>query len=173
VVCVTWQEATEHAEWLAWKTKQPYRLLSEGEYEYINRAGTRSAHWWGDSSAEQWRYANGADAALKAKHNYANRGYAEGNDGFVYTSPVGHFPANAFGLHDTTGNVWSWTQDLWHESYIGAPTDGSAWESGSSSGRVVRGGSWFSFPSRMRSAYRTFRHFDLWAVGLRLARTGS
>lgn len=153
-VCVTWHEATDYAVWLSTKTRRPYRLLSEAEYEYVNRAGRRSVYWWGDSGEEVWRYANGADAALKAAHHYSGWAYAAGNDGFAYTSPVGHFPANPFGLHDTTGNVWCWVADRWHGSYEGAPTDGSAWESGTSSSRVARSASWFNDPPELRCAYR-------------------
>jgi formylglycine-generating enzyme required for sulfatase activity len=174
VVCVTWNEAMAYGDWLSVKTCHRYRLLSEAEYEYVNRAGTRSAYWWGDASEDQWRYANGADAVLKAKHGHSTSGsYASGHDGFAYTSPVGHFPANPFGLHDTTGNVWCWTHDRWHQNYDWAPTDGSAWESGSDAGRVVRGGSWSSFPRRLRSACRDKKFHGVFNLGFRLARTAS
>jgi formylglycine-generating enzyme required for sulfatase activity len=171
VVCVTWQEAVEYAIWLSSKTGYCYRLLSEAEYEYVNRAGTQSAYWWGDSSEDLWRYANGADAALKAEHNYSHWVYAPGNDGFVYTSPVGYFPANPFGLYDTTGNVFAWTQDCWHDNYEGAPLNGSVWGSRSQAARVIRGGSWSHRPRGLRSASRGRSDLVNSAVGVRLART--
>ena len=58
------------------------------------------------------------------------------------TTEVGSYPANPWGLYDMHGNVWEWVEDCWHESYEGAPSDGSAWTSGDCSRRVLRGGSW-------------------------------
>ena len=67
---------------------------------------------------------------------------------------MGSFSANAFGLYDVHGNVQEWVEDCWNDSYNGAPSDGSAWESGECSWRVLRGGSWFNPPGDLRSAYR-------------------
>ena len=64
---------------------------------------------------------------------------------------------NAWGLYDMLGNVWEWTADHWHETYEGAPTDGSAWinsDRDAGAGRVIRGGSWIGFARICRSAYR-------------------
>jgi len=52
------------------------------------------------------------------------------------------------------GNVWEWCTDNWHENYEGAPTDGSVWKGGDESRRVLRGGSWYYYPSFARAAYR-------------------
>ena len=76
------------------------------------------------------------------------------NDGHVHTAPAGSFAANGYGLHDVLGNVWEWVEDCWNEGYAGAPSDGSAWESGDCSRRVLRGGSWGSGPRYLRSALR-------------------
>ena len=89
------------------------------------------------------------------------------------TVPVGSFPANAWGLHDMHGNVWEWVQDCRNGNYEGAPVDGSAWESGDCSRRVLRGGSWFDYPGVLRAAYRNgfptgLRYIYL---GFRIART--
>ena len=69
---------------------------------------------------------------------------------------MGRFAANAFGLFDMHGNVWELVEDCWHNSYEGAPTDGSAWTTGCDGTRraVVRGGSWYTLPRYLRSAYR-------------------
>ena len=95
-------------------------------------------------------------------------------DGEVYTAPVGSYRANGFGLHDMLGNVWEWTEDCWHGSYAGAPSDGGAWTSGGNCGRrVLRGGSWVNYPRDLRAASRDGYVVDLrsYYVGFRVART--
>ena len=71
------------------------------------------------------------------------------------------------------GNVWEWVQDCWNGSYHGAPRDGSAWERGNCSKRVLRGGSWISDPRNLRSACRyTNPAGDRFGIyGFRIART--
>jgi formylglycine-generating enzyme required for sulfatase activity len=93
-------------------------------------------------------------------------------DGYAETAPVGSFKANAFGVHDTAGNVWEWVEDCYHESYVGAPLDGSAWNDDRCKQRVLRGGSWYSDPRFLRASERGsdrpgFRNEFL---GFRLAR---
>ena len=67
---------------------------------------------------------------------------------------MGSFKANAFGLFDTAGNMEEWVEDCYHDSYRGAPVDGSAWTSGDCDERVLRGGSWGDGPLGIRSAAR-------------------
>ena len=87
--------------------------------------------------------------------------------------PVGSFPANEFGLHDVHGNLWEWVQDCWNDNYRGAPSDGSAWESGDCINRVLRGGSWYNAPGNLRSAYRgrDLTGYRINSLGFRVART--
>ena len=70
------------------------------------------------------------------------------------TVEAGSLPANAWGLHETAGNVYEWVQDCWHDSYQGAPTDGGAWEEPNRFDRVIRGGGWSNWPEYVRSADR-------------------
>jgi len=162
---VSWDDIQQYIQKLNRQTGQSYRLPSEAEWEYAARAGTSSEYWWGDS----------------ASHEYANYGKDEccggltyGHDQWVNTAPVGQFPANAFGLYDMHGNVWEWVQDGYHDSYSGAPSNGSAWEAGrAQEHRVLRGGGWYDSPASLRSAIRYGQSpfIRLISNGFRLART--
>jgi formylglycine-generating enzyme len=152
VVCVSPLDAEAYIKWYSQKSGSPYRLPSEAEWEYAARAGTTTARYWGDSSAAQCEYANGAD--LTAKDKFPDWTVAQCRDGWVYTAPVGSFRPNPWGLYDMQGNVWQWTSDCWTESYAGAPPDGSAVTVGDCAKRVVRGGSWLNLPRVLRSADR-------------------
>ena len=134
MINVSWDDAQAYVAWLSKETGQPYRLLSEAEWEYAARAGTTTRYSWGDDppTPEQ-----------------ANFGRNVGK-----TTEVGTYPPNPWGLHDMHGNVWEWVEDCWNESYQGAPSDGSAWTSGDCSRRVLRGGSWVNDPEYLRSADR-------------------
>ena len=116
-------------------------------------------------------------ADLTAKDQFSGWTVANCRDGYVYTAPVGTFRTNGFGLYDVLGNVWEWVEDVWHDSYQGAPTDGTAWIDSegkdSSRGRVLRGGSWINYPRYLRSAIRISSAPDLRNsfLGFRVART--
>jgi formylglycine-generating enzyme required for sulfatase activity len=169
VTCVDFAAASAYVAWLSKKTGQNYRLLSEAEYEYANRAGTTTAYWWGDDVNAACAYANGYD--LDAVPWKTPAMPINCHDGYAYAAPVGKFKANAFGLFDTTGNVASWTADCWNETYAGAPTDGSARATGDCGSRVLRGG---SFPSvNLRAASRGKDPVSYVGAhhGLRVART--
>jgi formylglycine-generating enzyme required for sulfatase activity len=145
VVGVSWFDAQRYLAWLSEATGQRYRLPSEAEWEYACRAGTRTAFSFGDGINTDLANYDG---------NFTWNGGARGE----YrrgTTPVTHFPANPWGLHDMHGNVWEWVQDVMHDSYEGAPLDGSAWEEGGERARrILRGGSWLYNPRYLRSALR-------------------
>ncbi len=172
-VCVTWHDAKAYAAYLTRMTGHRYRLPSEAEWEYAARAGTATSRYWGQENAEACKFANVADATAVAALGWDPAKNFPCADGFVYTAPVGRFQPNAFGLHDMLGNVWEWTEDCYNNSYIGAPSNGSAWLTGDCSLRVIRGGSWYGDPRIVRSAIRvrddaTYRNYD---SGFRVART--
>ena len=157
VIHVSWEDAQGYVQWLSGETGERYRLLTEAEWEYVARAGTQTARYWGETESGQCRYGNGADLDLESKYRERLQ------EGFVWvrcsdehaeTAPAGWYQPNAFGLHDVLGNVWEWTEDCWNEDYSGAPSDGGAWLSGDCSMRVLRGGSWVNQPMVLRSAYR-------------------
>jgi len=142
---VTWNDATEFCRRLSQKTGKNYRLPSEAEWEYACRANTTTRFYFGRTITTDL-------ANYDGNYTYCSspKGTRRGQ-----TSDVGSFPPNVFGLYDMHGNVWEWCQDVWHDNYHGAPTDGSAWESGGrTSRRMFRGGSWTSFPGSCRSAFR-------------------
>ena len=165
VESVSWDDAQAFIRKLNEQTGRRYRLPSEAEWEYAARAGSTTAYPWGATASHE--HANyGKDECCG--------GLASGKDRWVNTAPVGQFSPNAFGLHDMHGNVWEWVQDVWHDNYSGAPTDGSVWSAGGDGARrVLRGGSWISIPRFLRSAIRlrdapVIRYYY---TGFRIART--
>ena len=159
VINVSWEDARAYVAWLSQETGQVYRLPSEAEWEYACRAGTMTRYSFGD-------------AIRPDNANYGNSGLRRAN-----ASEVGAYPANAWRLHDMHGNVWEWGEDDWHENYLGAPSEGSAWKDPASSSNarlcVLRGGSWVNSPGLCRSACRSKGVTDVrdYVIGFRVART--
>lgn len=154
--CVNWDDAVAYSTWLARKTGQSYRLLSEAEWEYAQRAGAEALWSHGNNETGICRYGNARDDTYRSNTN--DTAGAQCDDGNRTKAPVGSYQPNEFGLYDMTGNVYEWTQDCWNESYTGAPIDGSSWMSGDCSRHTLRGGSWPSRPWGLRSAFR--RNFE-------------
>ncbi len=145
---MNWRDANAYAAWLnARLGVEAYGLPSEAQFEYANRAGSATRYWWDD----EWdpARANGV------------RSFEGGR-----TSPVGAYPPNDFGLHDTTGNVWEWCADEWTNNLAELPEDGRPYgpqlrrsrkqqkENGRSPDCALRGGSWGNNPRVLRSAVR-------------------
>lgn len=174
VVCINHDDAMAYVNWLNTVTKGGYRLPSEAEWEYAARARTNTARYWGDTMDQAHLHANATDQSLKRHMGKAAAGreFTVGDDGFPFTSPVGHFRPNHFGLHDMLGNVWEWCADRWHDDYNGAPNDGSAWTTPETEvRRVLRGGSWYSNPRDVRAGVRGVDVDRYSGTGCRLART--
>jgi len=155
VIDVSWDDAKVFIGWLSQKTGQAYRMPTEAEWEYAARAGTESAYWWGRDVGVGHAKCEGC-----------------GGDPGRQTVPVASFRPNAFGLYDTAGNAAEWVEDCWNASYRGAPRDGSAWTTGDCSLRVLRGGSFASKASAVRSTAR-FRYDEdvrYYANGFRVVR---
>ena len=154
VIFVSWHDAVAYTQWLSSQTGENYRLPSEAEWEYEARAGSTTEYSWGNDP------------------NLANCVGCGSQWDNKQTAPVGSFPANAWGLHDMHGNASEWVQDCWNHDYRGAPTDGSAWESGECDRRVRRGGS--SHGGYIRSSERYWNTLILWeqsSNGFRVARS--
>jgi formylglycine-generating enzyme len=173
VVCVSWDDAQAYVSWLSAKTGHVYRLPTEAEWEYAARAGTTTARYFSDNLAEFCRHTNVGDLGFHDQHP-GNGGVSLAcHDGYGFTSPVGSFPPNQYGLYDMLGDVMNWTEDCWNINYSGAPTDGAAWLTGDCSRHVVHGGSWDMDIRAVRSAMRRGLRTSSWntTLGFRVART--
>ena len=166
VTCISWYDAVAYTKWLSEQTGERYRLPTEAEWEYAARGGTKTTYWWGN----------------KASLKYANYHYAG-----KHTKPVGSYPANPFGIHDTAGNISEWVCSVYSGYAGGDPTKfmlvdeqhtseichtktnpyGGSWESG-----IARGGSWKSLRLGISSAIRRGRSFEStrYNVGFRVIR---
>jgi len=128
---VPWHDARGYCE------RVGMRLPSEAEWEYACRAGTQTRYCYGDDENRLGEYAWYLENSGRETH------------------VVGQKRPNAWGLYDMHGNVLEWCEDVFHDSYAGGPSDGSAWmEGGDSSNRVLRGGSWYGSARNGRSASR-------------------
>ena len=153
---VSWDDAVLFCQKLSQRTGKNYRLPSEAEWEYACRAGTKTPFSFGDNITTDLVNYNG-----NYPYKSAPKGKYREQTTDVGTFPP-TFPPNPFGLYDMHGNVWEWCEDDWHENYIDAPTDGSAWNSQSgSNNKLLRGGSWNSYAGGCRSALRGRSSRDL------------
>lgn len=140
-VMISWYDAVAYAKWLSGKTGHRYRLPTEAQYEYAERAGTHTPYYWGEGIG-------------KANANCIGCGSPLDGTG---STPVGSFPPNRWGLYDMAGDVFEWVADCYYESYAGAPSVADVARQsahGECPMRVLRGSSWFNLPSFLRSAYR-------------------
>ena len=164
---VSFQEIQTYLGWLSKSTGETYRLPSEAEWEYAARAGNDLLYGAVSSITELCEYSNVADASMKK--DYSDWEVLPCDDGFVRLAPVGSLKPNSFGLYDTIGNAREWLADCWHDSYKGAPRDGSVW--GRRCGAwVSRGGSWDTSADDLRLSFRTRITRENGELGFRVAR---
>lgn len=138
-VCLTYNDAKAYADWLSGQTGQLFRLPSEVEWEYAARAGKETEYPWGNEIGK----------------NLANCGWCGSEWSNRSAAPTGSFSPNAFGLYDTVGNVWEWTNKRSGQSDV-----------------AVRGGAWNFAPSLARVSTRLILAPDFRAnyIGFRLVR---
>ncbi len=142
---VSWNEAHDFIKKLNKLTGGKYRLPTEAEWEYAARQGGKDI-----------RFGDGSSTAKTGNINFnsddmPNRKFVEAGIFRSRTIDVFNLKANTLGLIHMSGNVAEWCQDLWHNNYEGAPTDGSAWLDGDDNRRVVRGGGWDTEPYATRT----------------------
>ena len=165
-IFATWAEAQLYVQWLKRQTGQPYRLLSEAEWEYAAR-GCRNLKcayapfWFGAIKPEL--------AVYDSRRSYDGSPKA---DPRLKTEPVDSGPANPFGLYNMLGNVRQWTQDCWNPAPSAVASNGAPVLSGDCSARATRGGSWADEPSKLRAASRDYESVDEGSerIGFRVAR---
>ncbi len=155
---VSWLDCKEFIDSLnALDPYYAYRLPSEAEWEYACRSGSESLFYWG----EEWSSDTVSD--------YAWYSYNSGNR----THKIASIEPNQWGLYDMNGNVCEWCEDVDHDDYTGAPTDGNSWVTGGNQGyRIQRGGGWSSQVQFLKSANRSSLSEQTRSIscGLRLIR---
>lgn len=127
VVCVNWLEATAYADWISEITGKFYRLPSFEESVVATAAGAETTFWWGDDFANVCSHTNVADINYRVNFPDDPRDMADCNDGYAFTSPVGTFAPNAWGLYDVAGNVWQWTNSCLKGDCSNALFRGAGW----------------------------------------------
>lgn len=168
VVCVNWFDARSYLRWLAQLTGRNYRLLTENEWEYAARGGADTRRYWGDDSThdQQCQFANAADRSYLARFPTDAAANRACDDGFAFTSPVGSFRSNAFGLFDMQGNITQWVEDCFQND------SNQEARSPDCTMRVLRGGAW-SDPTwglRASDRYRDLPDTRCMGIGFRVAR---
>jgi formylglycine-generating enzyme required for sulfatase activity len=133
---VSYYDAAAYAQWLSEKTGKSYRLPTSAEWEYAARAGSTTSYPWGDEIG-----ANLAQCRSCKSHWDKSK-----------PAPVGSFPPNDWGLHDTVGNVWEWTCSNYAPKYAGEEQRCSA-EVDDTARIVTRGGGYNHSFHRVRSAF--------------------
>jgi formylglycine-generating enzyme len=152
VVKVGWYDAVAFCKWLSEKDGRDYRLPTEAQWEYACRAGSRTRFSFGDDGQEIAKHANVADAKFR-EVTTMNWGI-KNSDGYAFTSPVGLYQKNAFGLQDMHGNAMQWCSDVYGDYPNGSVTDPQGPPGKEGSHRVLRGGCWRNDPVYCRSASR-------------------
>lgn len=171
VVAIRWQDAKAYADWLSVITGATYRLATEDEWEWAARGGSNDTFFWGHDLNQANVYANTYDTTSQHANNFVWPPVPV-TDGFPYTSPVGSFKPNGFGLYDVTGNAREYVADNWVANLGNAANDGSV-HKGTVPFRVVRGGAWNYQPRNYRINYRDgycSSEVATYMFGFRLAR---
>ena len=156
VVNVSWNDAVAYCEWLSKETGRKYQLPTEAQWEFCCRAGEIGWFCFGNDREELARYGNCWDLSAK-KYFPPDTHHLQVSDREAFSSPVGRYRSNAFGLKDMHGNASEWCSD-WYggDYYLKSPIRNPVGPASGES-RVVRGGAWSLSTIHCRSAERTSR----------------
>ena len=172
VVRVTWQRARDFCRWVAARSGRRADLPTEAQWEWAARAGTDTATYYGEVTADFGRFANLADSSLgRMAAGDSPRWHPRidaVDDGAMVTTNVGRYQPNAWGLCDMIGNAAEWTRTA-YRPYPYRSDDGRD-DPAAAGAKVVRGGSWYDRPYRATASYRM--HYQPWQhvfdVGFRI-----
>jgi formylglycine-generating enzyme required for sulfatase activity len=176
VLHVNVHDAKAYVQWLALETGKSYRLPSEAEYEYVASAGGGGTYWWGKGSPKVTVENLTGDRDQSPSDRQWTTAFKKYGDGHWGPAHAGSLRddkmVHPMGVYDIAGNVSEWTEDCWHQNYVKAPVDGSAWVNPGCKRRVVRGGHWASSPAHSRAVFRISAKAETFGpiVGIRIAR---
>ncbi len=141
---VNWIEADQYCR------KNGKRLPTEAEWEYAARGGSKTAFYIGDQLTGT--IGNFCDSMCDNEHSRT----PDITDGFRFTSPVGSFPPNPYGLFDMAGNVAEWVEDWFETNYYRVSPKKDPRGPTPSLYKVTRGGAWLNSAEYLRSARRAY-----------------
>ena len=171
IVGVSWKDAKKYTQWLSQKTGKKYRLPSEAEWEYAARSGNQYEYSYGNADFQICVFGNISDLTAKKLEPKWIVADCRDKHGRATAHKTAFIP-NSYGIYNMIGNVQEWVEDSYSKSYLGAPSDGSAWVNNPNNKvRVLRGGGWYSHPLDARSAFRSYSVMSYRnnAVGFRIA----
>lgn len=172
VTNISWRDAKAYTKWLSKLTGFVYRLPSNSEWEYAARAGLGMDRYFNIASRDLCNFANTYDIYAESILQFGFNP-TPCDDGSSGLAKVGKYRPNNFGIYDTIGNVFEWTEDCAGPTVRAAfPRDGGAWLGGDCSLRGFRGSSWLINEPFFLIESSRFRSMDLGAedLGFRVLR---
>ena len=154
MVNISYNDAQAYLAWLSRKEGKTYRLPTEAEWEYANRANTTMLYANSNDPEDLAQFARSIDFKQYKTFAHVQELEVEPMDVTVFPVPVGSYKPNAWGLHDMHGNVWEWVQDWYAEDYYAKSPLEDPHGPQTGEFRVRRGGGWNSFPAWLRTSFR-------------------